>query len=197
MYYKMPALYLMAIFKDFQLQSNHIFYIALSSFLPFQMVEIFCSLALNYTFFGEWTKTLSQWGLISSKRFESSNFISLAACCETCGSPLNVLQLIIGLNGGETNCGRHPTDEQLRHVDIFFSNHYNLQSVHFELYKKIDEIIFIQVSRCYQFNSQKPDVLRLRSCRSILLTVCRGSRFRIGVRSVFWNGDLKSKNYWN
>ena len=30
---------------------------------------------------------------------------------------------------------RHPTDEQLRHVDIYiyFSNYYNLQSVHFEL----------------------------------------------------------------
>ena len=27
---------------------------------------------------------------------------------------------------------RHPTDEQLRHVDIFFSNYYNLQSVYFE-----------------------------------------------------------------
>ena len=25
---------------------------------------------------------------------------------------------------------RHPTDELLRHVDIFFSNYYNLQSVH-------------------------------------------------------------------
>ena len=28
---------------------------------------------------------------------------------------------------------RHPTDEQLGHVDIFFSNYYNLQSVYFEL----------------------------------------------------------------
>ena len=27
---------------------------------------------------------------------------------------------------------RHPTDEQLGHVDIFFSNYYNLQSVYFE-----------------------------------------------------------------
>ena len=27
---------------------------------------------------------------------------------------------------------RHPTEEQLRHVDIFFSSYYNLQSVHFE-----------------------------------------------------------------
>ena len=28
---------------------------------------------------------------------------------------------------------RHPTDEQLQHVDIFFSNYYyNLQSVYFE-----------------------------------------------------------------
>ena len=26
----------------------------------------------------------------------------------------------------------HPTDEQLRHVDVFFSNYYNLRSVHFE-----------------------------------------------------------------
>ena len=31
---------------------------------------------------------------------------------------------------------RHPTDEQLRHVDIFFSNYYNLQSVYFEFLKK-------------------------------------------------------------
>ena len=28
---------------------------------------------------------------------------------------------------------RHPTDEQLGHVDILFSNYYNLQSVYFEL----------------------------------------------------------------
>ena len=27
---------------------------------------------------------------------------------------------------------RHPTDEQLGHVDLFFSNCYNLQSVYFE-----------------------------------------------------------------
>ena len=27
----------------------------------------------------------------------------------------------------------YPTDEQLGHVDIFFSNYYNLQSVYFEL----------------------------------------------------------------
>ena len=28
---------------------------------------------------------------------------------------------------------RHPTDEQLGHVNIFFSNYYNLQSVYFEM----------------------------------------------------------------
>ena len=28
---------------------------------------------------------------------------------------------------------RHPTDEQLGHVDTFFSNYYNLKSVYFEL----------------------------------------------------------------
>ena len=28
---------------------------------------------------------------------------------------------------------RHPPDEQLEHLDIFFSNCYNLQSVYFEL----------------------------------------------------------------
>ena len=27
---------------------------------------------------------------------------------------------------------RHPTDEQLGHVDIFFSDYYNFQSVYFE-----------------------------------------------------------------
>ena len=27
---------------------------------------------------------------------------------------------------------RYPTDEQLGHVDIFFSNYYNLQFVYFE-----------------------------------------------------------------
>ena len=32
---------------------------------------------------------------------------------------------------------RHPTDEQLGHVDIFFSNYYNLKSVYFELHKKV------------------------------------------------------------
>ena len=33
---------------------------------------------------------------------------------------------------------RHPTDEQLGHVDIFFSNYYNLQSVYFELIDLIE-----------------------------------------------------------
>lgn len=45
------------------------FYIALSSFLLFQMVEILCSFVSNYSFFDEWTKALSRWGLISWKRF--------------------------------------------------------------------------------------------------------------------------------
>ena len=31
----------------------------------------------------------------------------------------------------------HPTDEQLGHVDIFFSNYYNLQSVCFEFEYKM------------------------------------------------------------
>ena len=49
----------------------------------------------------------------------------------------------IGFNGAEKklwNCThfRHPTDEQLRHVDIFVSSYYNLQSVHFELLKALD-----------------------------------------------------------
>ena len=35
----------------------------------------------------------------------------------------------IGFNGAECTHFRHPTDEQLGHVDIFFSNYYNLQSV--------------------------------------------------------------------
>ena len=30
----------------------------------------------------------------------------------------------------------HPTDEQLGHVHIFFSNYYNLQSVYFEFILK-------------------------------------------------------------
>ena len=125
----------------------------ISSFLPFQMAEILCSLILNYTSFGEWTKTLSHWGLIWLKRFESvTQFIKFYQS----GRVLWNMWLLLkcspvgtGLNGSETNWIRHPADEQLRHVDIFFSNHYNLQSVHFELYEKIDEIIFIQVSRCY------------------------------------------------
>ena len=32
----------------------------------------------------------------------------------------------------ELHAFQHPSDEQLRHVDIFFSNYYNLQSVYFE-----------------------------------------------------------------
>ena len=33
----------------------------------------------------------------------------------------------------ELHTFRHPTDEQLRHVDIdIFSNYYNLKSVHFK-----------------------------------------------------------------
>ena len=36
------------------------------------------------------------------------------------------------LRDGATHFG-HPTDEQLGHVDIFFSTYYNLQSVYFEL----------------------------------------------------------------
>ena len=37
---------------------------------------------------------------------------------------------------------RHPTDEQLGHVDIFFSNYYNLQSVYFELYNNENSMNF-------------------------------------------------------
>ena len=50
--------------------------------------------------------------------------------------------LTLLLNGAETiilwnsTHFRHPTDEQLGHVDTFFSNYYNLQSVYFELKKK-------------------------------------------------------------
>ena len=33
---------------------------------------------------------------------------------------------------------RHPTDEQLGQVDIFFSNYYNLRSVYFELAQNAD-----------------------------------------------------------
>ena len=33
----------------------------------------------------------------------------------------------------ELHAFRHPTDEHLGHVDKFFSNYYNLQSVYFEL----------------------------------------------------------------
>ena len=33
----------------------------------------------------------------------------------------------------ELHAFRHPADEQLGHVDIFFSNYYNFQSVYFEL----------------------------------------------------------------
>ena len=34
---------------------------------------------------------------------------------------------------GDCTHFRHPPDEQLLHVDIFFSNYYNLKSVHSEL----------------------------------------------------------------
>ena len=37
---------------------------------------------------------------------------------------------------------RHPTDEQLGHVDIFFSNYYNLQSVYFEFEYHIELYCF-------------------------------------------------------
>ena len=36
-----------------------------------------------------------------------------------------------------------PTDEQLGHVDIFFSNYYNLQSVYFELKKRFEVIKYV------------------------------------------------------
>ena len=39
---------------------------------------------------------------------------------------------------------RHPTDEQLGHIDIFFSNYYNLQSVYFELERAGDCNLKIQ-----------------------------------------------------
>ena len=35
---------------------------------------------------------------------------------------------------------RHPTDEQLGHVDIFFSN-YNLQSVYFEYIAPYEKVL--------------------------------------------------------
>lgn len=52
------------------------FYIALSSFLLFQMVEILCSFVSNYSFFDEWTKALSRWGLL---KYHESAFESLLA----------------------------------------------------------------------------------------------------------------------
>ena len=51
---------------------------------------------------------------------------------------------------------RHPTDEQLRHVDIFFSNHYNLQFAHFECMDAIENYLWIHI--------------RPRRSRSILLS---------------------------
>ena len=36
---------------------------------------------------------------------------------------------------------RHPTDEQLGHVDIFFSNYYNLQSVYFEYIASYEKVL--------------------------------------------------------
>ena len=36
---------------------------------------------------------------------------------------------------------RHPTDEQLGHVDIFFSNYYNLQSVYFEYITPYEKVL--------------------------------------------------------
>ena len=80
------------------------------------------------------------------------------------GTMFNWVTVIIGIgfNGAETNCNycthfRHPTDEQLGHVDIFFSNHYNLQSVYFEL--------FNFHMRCYinAMVSKMPDGLNVQS----------------------------------
>ena len=36
---------------------------------------------------------------------------------------------------------RHPTDEQLGHVDTFFSNYYNLQSVYFEYIAPYEKVL--------------------------------------------------------
>ena len=43
---------------------------------------------------------------------------------------------------------RHPTDEQLRHVDIFLSDYYNLQSVYSDLpqdqiFVRIENVIVV------------------------------------------------------
>ena len=43
---------------------------------------------------------------------------------------------------------RHPTDEQLRHVDIYFSNYCNLQSVHFEsIYDKSEYFVKCEIEQ--------------------------------------------------
>ena len=69
-------------------------------------------------------------------------FLNYMCCPRLCSHGGWLLQkcfaIGIAFNGAETNYGiarifRHPTDEQLGHLDIFFSNYYNLQSVYFEL----------------------------------------------------------------
>ena len=68
-------------------------------------------------------------------------FLTYMCCPQLCSHGgwllLKCSAIGVGFNGAETNYGiarifRYPTDEQLGHVDIFFSNYHNLQSVYFE-----------------------------------------------------------------
>ena len=78
----------------------------------------------------------------------------------------------IGFDGAENklwNCThfRHPTNEQLRHVDIFFSDFYNLQSVHFELLQAVDSGFQVLDSRSLVRGAWIPDSIVSRSLDSL------------------------------
>ena len=54
---------------------------------------------------------------------------------------------------------RHPTDEQLGHVDIYFSDYYNLQSVYFEFILSFHSFIHYNLSldcKCDKSSRRSP-----------------------------------------
>ena len=90
---------------------------------------------LSYLFILSWVYPL----VLPWKGYDyNETYFKTTLLCSHCGWLLLKCSAVgIGFNGAETNCGiAHISGIQLMNsynIDLFFSNYYNLQSVHFEL----------------------------------------------------------------
>ena len=90
---------------------------------------------------------------------------------------------------------RHPTDEQLLHVDIFFSNYYNLKSVHFELKwmvgGQVNPIISIIIDNINNNNNNNNSNNNNNNNEKILLTTM------LTIKILFTINSLEKKKKYS